>query len=281
MLASQVIAATAAGTVLYAIAGGEPLQVPDLLEILGATRGGIFLLFTNGVLLGSEAAGQIARARNILPVISTEGDSHATDDRRGPGIGAAVSMAMEVLEANRVPFAFSTMVTHRNLQWVTSREYLRSMWDAGARFGFLVDYIPIQGSCDDLVLTDSDRDYKRSAIAERAAERRPMVVNFPEGEYKTGGCMSAGNGFLHIGANGDVEPCTFCHYSTDNLRSSSYLEALDSPFFRTLRATFADRPNPSGTCMLFEHEGEVAAIAQTHGARPTAAEDALLQPVAR
>jgi MoaA/NifB/PqqE/SkfB family radical SAM enzyme len=147
------------------------------------------------------------------------------------------------------------------------------MWDAGARCGLLVDYIPIQESYDpDLVLTESDWVYKRTAVSARCAERRPMVVNFPEGEYKKGGCMSAGNGFLHIGANGDVEPCTFCHYATHNLRSSSYLDALDSPFFRSIRTTFARRPNPSGTCMLFEHEDEVAAIAETHGARRTTPE---------
>jgi MoaA/NifB/PqqE/SkfB family radical SAM enzyme len=144
------------------------------------------------------------------------------------------------------------------------------MWDAGARFGFLVDYVPIPGTLDpDLVLTEADRAVKHAAVAARVAEARPMVVNFPEAEYSSGGCMSAGTGFLHISATGAVEPCTFSHFSTHNLRTTSYVEALDSEFFRSVRGRFANRPNPTGTCLLFRHEAEVAQLARECAGAPT------------
>jgi MoaA/NifB/PqqE/SkfB family radical SAM enzyme len=261
---------TDAGTVLYAIAGGEPLSVPGILHLLAAARSGIFLVFTNGTLIDEAAVRIIGSAGNILPVISIEGDADETDTRRGDGVGEAVARVMRLLGGAHVPFAFSTMLTHRNLERVTSRAYHAAMWEAGARLGFLVDYIPIPGSYDSaLELTADDRAKKREAVAHRRAEARPFVVNFPEAEYASAGCMSAGAGFVHISANGNLEPCTFSHYSTNNLRTSSYLEALDSDFFREIRSRFAGRDNPTGTCMLFANEPEVAEIAaRQRGAVP-------------
>lgn len=252
---------TSAGTVLYAIAGGEPLQVPGLLETLEHQPNGIWMVFTNATLLDAQALDTVERAGTILPVISVEGEIPDTDARRGNGVGEAVGRAMASLRERGIPFAYSTMVTRENLDFVTSREYQEAMWEAGARIGFLVDYIPVAESLSpQLVLDACDRERKRALVAARFAEARPVVFNFPEGEYRGGGCMSAGNGFVHISANGDLEPCTFSHHATHSLRTSSYLEALSSPFFAELRRRFSTRPNPTGSCMLVQHEEEVAAL---------------------
>ena len=261
---------TSCGTVLYVIAGGEPLSVPGLLPALGRIAGGIFMVFTNGTLLDRDGVRTIAEAGNILPVISIEGEPDDTDDRRGAGTANAVAAAMECLKEAGVPFAYSTMVTHDNLDHVTGRDYQRQMWKAGARFGFLVDYLPIPGSdVAGLELSDEDRERKRVLVAARNREARPMLLNFPEAEYRNGSCMSAGAGFVHISATGDVEPCVFCHYSTHNLRTSTYLAALDSSFFRSIRRNFANRENVDGGCMLLRHDDEVSSIARIHLARKT------------
>ena len=261
---------TSCGTVLYVIAGGEPLTVPGLLDTLGRVGQGIFMVFTNGTLLDDNAVSTIIDAGNILPVISIEGESADTDDRRGAGTGEAVAHAMNRLKKARVPFAYSTMVTHDNLDLVAGAEYQRTMWDAGARFGFLVDYLPVPGShVPGLELTAEDRDRKRELVSARIAEARPLLLNFPEAEYRHGSCMSAGAGFVHISATGDIEPCVFSHYSTHNLRATTYLAALDSPFFQSIRQTFAGRDNPTGGCMLLQYDDEVAAIADVHLAQRT------------
>jgi MoaA/NifB/PqqE/SkfB family radical SAM enzyme len=266
---------TGFGTVLYAVAGGEPLAVPGLLETLARVDSGIYMVFTNGTLFDDQAVATVRSTCNILPVISVEGDTAETEFRRGNGVGASVAAAMDRLRAAGVPFAYSTMVTHRNLDYVTSRDYQRAMWRAGARFGFLVDYLPIPGSYEsELELTEEDRALKRERVNERIGEARPLLVNFPEAEYRRGGCMSAGAGFVHISATGDVEPCVFSHYSTHNLRRSSYLEALSSPFFQEIRDRFSEEPNPTGTCMLLKHQPEVAAIAGRYGAKETLPETA-------
>lgn len=260
---------TDAGTVFFAIAGGEPLQIPGLAPMLAKSRGA-FLLFTNGMLLSEADAQAIARAGNIVPVISIEGDPSTTDGRRGDGVSTGVERAMRLLARVRVPFAFSSMLTHKNLDLVCSRRWCDAMWEAGARFGFLVDYQPIPESLDpSLLLTAADRAKKKAVVAQLKAERRPFIVNFPADEYNRGGCLSAGRGFVHVNANGSLEPCTFCHYSTHNLKQAGYLEALASPFFARVRSAFSCTEDDGATCMLLSHSDEVAQIAAETGALPT------------
>jgi len=53
------------------------------------------------------------------------------------------------------------------------------------------------------------------------------VINFPPAEYDWGGCQAAGKGFLHINADGWVEPCPFSHFASDNLMEKPLAEACD------------------------------------------------------
>lgn len=45
-----------------------------------------------------------------------------------------------------------------------------------------------------------------------------------DGEYFKG-CIAAGKHYLHISANGDIEPCAFIHYSDSSIKETSLLEA--------------------------------------------------------
>ena len=56
-----------------------------------------------------------------------------------------------------------------------------------------------------------------------------------DGEF-IGGCI-AGRHYLHINANGDVEPCAFIHYSNVNINDASLLDALKSPIFMQYKQT--------------------------------------------
>lgn len=51
-----------------------------------------------------------------------------------------------------------------------------------------------------------------------------------DGEF-AGGCIAGGRRYLHINANGDMEPCAFIHYSDSNIREKTLLEGLRSPLF--------------------------------------------------
>jgi len=255
------------GSFFFVIVGGEPLLRPGLIEMLGTFQDALFFLFTNGTLLTKRHARKIKAARSILPIVSVEGDKRLTDLRRGGGVGAKAAAAMDTLRRERVPFGFAGMLTRRNLHCLTSRAWFDDVWKAGARFGFLLDYIPIPPDVrQDMVLTDEDRDFKTRELDKRFYEARPMVLNFPAYEYTTGECLAAGRGMMHINADGNVEPCPFCHYAADNIEDKSLPEILGSRFFTELRAKFCGLPNPSGDCLLFSHIDEVRKIAERTGA---------------
>ena len=103
-----------------------------------------------------------------MPVVSIGGDQADTDLRRGEGVFARASAAMRLMREARVLFGFCAMVTHRNMDLVTSRAWLDSMWERGAAIGVLADYTPYPSECiEELALTGDDRVRKRRLVDER------------------------------------------------------------------------------------------------------------------
>ena len=258
------------GVFAFVIVGGEPFFVPGLVDALVEEKRGFFFLFTNGTLLTPQHAKALAGAPHVLPVLSIEGDAERTDDRRGDGTWSRIERAAGLLREARVPFGTACMVTHRNVSLVTSRPWFDTLWDMGIRFVFLNDYIPFPENLEpSLVLTAEDRVLRAAALDERRSEARPLFLSFPPDEYLVGGCQAAGMGFLHVNADGWVEPCPFTRLAADNLRTRSLADALGSPFFRALRDAVRGWENPGGQCLLFAHREEVRGIAERTGAVPT------------
>jgi MoaA/NifB/PqqE/SkfB family radical SAM enzyme len=255
------------GTYMYIIVGGEPLTVDGLIPLLAAQGDSLMFLFTNGTLLTSDHVRQIAEATNILPVVSVEGSETMTDGRRGRDIGRDVNRAMRLLADAGVAFGCATMATHRNVELVTSREWFDGLWNNGARFCFLLDYVPFPQDLDPaLVLTDADMAEKKRRVAERYAEGRPLVVNFPPDEYDSGPCQAAGRGFMHINADGFVEPCPFSHYASKNVRDEPLHAVLGSDFFREVRNFAECTKSRRGECLLFANDEQVRRLAERTGA---------------
>ena len=66
-------------------------------------------------------------------------------------------------------------------------------------------------------------------------ETKPLFTMdfWNDGQY-VNGCVAGGKDYLHINANGDIEPCAFIHYSDSNIREKTLLEAFKSPLFMSL-----------------------------------------------
>jgi MoaA/NifB/PqqE/SkfB family radical SAM enzyme len=258
------------GAFIFVIAGGEPLMVEGLLPALASMKNAFFAVFTNATLLTERHLEIIAKAHNILPVVSLEGAEEITDLRRGEGVGEKILSAMRAMSAASVAFGFSVMATRKNLHTILSRQWLDDMWGRGCRFGFIIDYIPFPVDLDpDAVLTPDDLSFKKGLIEKSVVEARPVLLNLPPDEYKEGKCQSAGRGLIHINADGFVEPCPFCHFASDNVKDTPLVNALGSGFLRSLRDSFGPGRTPSGGCLLFENSAEVAAIAAKTGAFST------------
>ena len=258
------------GIYIFIVVGGEPLTVPGIIPLLAKYKNAMFFVFTNGTHINNDNILQLKKANNIIPIISTEGTKAFVDQRRGEGMGTQVSNALLLFKKHKVVFGFSSMITHVNLNDVLNMEWLHSLWSYGAKFGFIIDYIPFPKTLDKtMILTDEDKILKRAKIAELNISSKVTLFNFPEDEYKQRGCKSAGNGFIHINANGNVEPCPFSHYAADNIREKSILEILNSPFFTQIRSAFQDKENDHKGCMLFYNDDIVIKIAEQTNAFQT------------
>ena len=248
------------GTSVFVIVGGEPLMIKDLIERLGKMKNAFFLLFTNATLLNESKIRSLKEHPHILPVVSLDGDPGQNDDRRGEGVCEKVNRALDLFKKYRIPFGFSTVVNHSNLPLVTSRSWLQDMRKKGAIAGFLIDYIPFAKN-ENLVLSHTDNALKDEAMTQRRQDAGLFLLNFPSDEYKSVGCRSAGLGFIHINANGNVEPCPFSHYASDNVRDKSMLEILNSDFFVQLRNKFGNQTDNSHACLLYTEIEQVNSIA--------------------
>ena len=91
------------------------LQYRDVPQIM-------FPIFTNGSYLGDKYLELFSRCRNLLPIMSIEGDESHTDERRGDGIYAKQMENMAALKERNILFGISVTVTKDNLEKVLAEE---------------------------------------------------------------------------------------------------------------------------------------------------------------
>ena len=254
---------TGVGTVI--VAGGEPLVKEGLLDLFAGFPDMVFAVFTNGLLLSDEVTERIKAMPHVVPVISLEGHGDATDDRRGPGVYRAVVGSMERLRTKGVLYGVSHTVTTANLDAVTSRGYVRELKWRGCRLVFYIEYVPFEAGTESLELSQAGREtlLKRTETAGR--REQVLAVGFPGDEESFGGCLAAGRGFLHIGADGSVEPCPFSPFSNLNLRDASFQEALGSKFLAAVRDNHDMLDETSGGCALFRNRDKVEVLLRETG----------------
>jgi MoaA/NifB/PqqE/SkfB family radical SAM enzyme len=250
------------GVCFILLAGGEPLLRPDVLEAAAACPEIIFPIFTNGTLLDDKALELFDRHRNLLPVVSIEGERGETDARRGAGVFDSIMAAMAGFKKRKILFGASITATRGNIDAVTGESFVKGLRKRGCGLAFYVEYVP----SDNISLDQAPTAIERALLAERIKGLKKAVnmlfISFPGDEQFTGGCLAAGRGFMHINADGRVEPCPFSPYSDTNLSNLSLAEALRSPFLASMREDGFLLGEHDGGCLLFEKRAEVEKMLQ-------------------
>ena len=243
------------GTYLYIYTGGEPLvRKNDLIKLCEKHSDCQFLSFTNGTLIDEDFADEMLRVKNFFPAISVEGFESATDSRRGTGTYQRVVKAMEILKERKLPFGISCCYTSQNLDSISSEEYFDQMIAWGAKFVWFFHYMPIgNDAAPELMCSPQQRETMYRKIREYRTRKSIFAMDFQnDGEY-VGGCIAGGRRYLHINANGDVDPCVFIHYSDSNIREKTLLEALQSPLFMAYHDGQPFNDNHLRPCPMLEN----------------------------
>lgn len=253
--------ASGIGVGFILLAGGEPLMRREVLERAAQIRNVLFPVFTNGTMMDEGYIDFFRRNRNMIPVLSLEGDRQRTDERRGEGIYSALTASMDQLNRSKVFFCASVTVTKENLAYVTGKEFIDGLTSHGCKLVFYVEYTPVDQQTRALALSDEDRKAMDAKLDElRKAYKNFIFISFPGDEKLTGGCLAAGRGFFHINPDGDAEPCPFSPYSDLNLKDHTLLEAMESALFRELNKEGYLLQEHEGGCLLFEKRAEVEAL---------------------
>lgn len=249
------------GVSFILLAGGEPMLRRGVLESAAKHRDILFPVFTNGTLLSDSALDLIDANRNLVPIVSIEGDEAQTDVRRGAGTYRKLTGNMEKMHEKGILFGASVTLTTENIQTVTGDMFLDHLRTLGAKVVFFVDYVPADPGTEALAPGDAEREYLSNRLdVLRAAQDSMIYVAFPGDEQFSGGCLAAGRGFFHINPTGGAEPCPFSPVSDTNLKHVTLLEALDSPLFSRLRASELLKGHHNGACALFGKDEELAAM---------------------
>ena len=165
------------GVSFILLAGGEPPMRKDVIQKASSFQSLVFPVFTNGTLIDETWTRLFDKHRNLLPIISLEGQKDATDERRGKGVYQKLLTKMKLLKRQSVLFGVSITVTTENLYEVTDAEFVKGLKRQGCRVILFIEYVPVGP-----VVQPSGRFRRRAephgAKHRRFAERHPVGFVF-------------------------------------------------------------------------------------------------------
>jgi MoaA/NifB/PqqE/SkfB family radical SAM enzyme len=250
------------GVSFFVIAGGEPFLRPMFVDVMKQHPDMIFLVFTNGLLIDATLLNTFRRHTNIIPLISLEGTDADTDHRRGNGTAAHVTATTRNMHQRSQFFGHSLMLTRQNFDVMLDAAFIRQLAGNGCKFFLFLEYTPTTAGTGDWVLT-ADQRARMVEFLNGCRSRHPaLFIAVPWDEDDVGGCLSAGRGFIHINAAGDVEPCPFAPFSDVNLRNTSLRDALRSPLLSAIRDVPELARETGGGCILWKERERVQSLLQ-------------------
>ncbi len=246
------------GVSFILLAGGEPLLRYGVIEAAGKKQDIMFPVFTNGTFMGEKYFDLFDRCRNLIPIMSIEGDREITDTRRGEGVYNKLMSNMDELYRRGIIFGVSITVTTGNFKEVSSEGFIGRLSEKGCRAVVFVEFVPVTDDSTGLAPGEREREYLGGKIERLRKEHPEMVfISFPGDEKSSGGCIAAGRGFFHINSHGGAEPCPFSPYSDVNVKETSLKDAIHSQLFTSITDGGLLNDDHKGGCVLFEKRDEV------------------------
>lgn len=243
------------------LAGGEPLLRKGVIEAAGRKQNILFPIFTNGTYMSERFFNLFDKYRNLIPIMSIEGEKETTDQRRGKGVYDKLISNMDELNSRGLIYGASVTVTTENVREVSSEGFIGRLSDKGCKAVIFVEFVPVTDDSAHLAPGDAEREYLKNEIM-RLRQDHPEIVfiSFPGDEKSSDGCIAAGRGFFHINSHGGAEPCPFSPYSDINVKDTSLREAMKSKLFRILQEEGVLLDDHDGGCVLYEKRHEIEAL---------------------
>ena len=142
--------------------------------------------------------------------------------------------------------------------------------EKGAKFAWFFHYMPVGNEAVPALLPSPEQ---REVMYRKIRAYRSTKPIFPidfqhDGEF-VGGCIAGGRCYLHINANGDIEPCAFIHYADSNIREHTLLEAYKRPLFMAYKEGQPFNENMLRPCPMLENPEALRDMVIRSGAHST------------
>jgi len=237
------------GSHFTVITGGEPFLYQNngktILDLAAEHPDTFFLVYTNGTLINEETARKLAVLGNITPAVSVEGFEKETDERRGAGVHQRILRTFEALKKVGVLFGISITPTRQNAELILSDEFIDYYFEkCGALYAWILQYTPVGRDPNlNLMVTPEQRIKMFRRVWQIIRQKQLPMIDFWNCGTAIGGCIAAGRpqvGYLHINWRGDVTPCVFKPYFSQNIievykKGGNLNSILFSDFFKGIR----------------------------------------------
>ena len=142
--------------------------------------------------------------------------------------------------------------------------------ESGALFVWFFHYMPTgNDAVVELMPNPQQREKMYHKIREYRSTKAIFGMDFQNDAQYVGGCIAGGRRYLHINANGDVDPCVFIHYSNANIYENTLLEALKSPIFMAYHDGQPFNENMLRPCPMLENPQKLRKMVEESGAKST------------
>ena len=258
------------GNSFFGILGGEPFLHPELFDILGAHPDCYFQVFTNGQAITSDRAKKLRKLGNVTPLVSIEGSSVVSDERRGShGVFDKSMRGLENCLRERLITGVATSVCQTNIDDLLSEKWLREVIRLGAHYVWYYAYRPVGArSNPDLALTQDQLVRIRKFIIEMRAKLPIGIVDCYYDHDGVALCPMTTGASHHINPSGDIEPCPLIQFAVENIADPRgiFETVRDSTFLRDFREVTA---KTTRGCIILERPDVVRDLVVKHGARDT------------
>ena len=178
--------------------------------------------------------------------------------------------AMDLMREGGLSFCGSFTHSSKNSDIIANGDYIDMLLEKGVFAMWLFSYVPVGRKPElELMPSPEQRDLLRRTVADYRATKPMLFIDFWNDGPMISGCLAGGRKYFHVNANGDIEPCVFCHFAVDNIRRTTIHEALASPFFTKIRQKQGEHDNLLRPCMLIDQPATGRELFASQGAYAT------------
>jgi MoaA/NifB/PqqE/SkfB family radical SAM enzyme len=258
------------GNAFFGLLGGEPFMHPELMDVLASHPDAYFQVFTNGQFITEKVAAQLRQLGNVTPLISIEGRSSVSDERRGRTnvLNKTMRGVRNCLD-QKILTGIATSLCQTNINDLLTEDWLDELIELGVHYTWFHTYRPVGPKISADLALDPDQAVRiREFVTTMRAKKPIAIIDAYYDDQGQALCPMATGISHHIGPGGHIEPCPIIQFASETIRDERGLfeTMTKSEFLKDFREATAQTTRG---CVVLERPDLVKALVEKHGAADT------------